>query len=127
MTGNRSICRRMAVFPGLLLAGIGLIIIALSGCGGEADNWITVSGKVVDVQTQQPIASAWLALDDTLTSSRFTVTDTSGIFYFPLLPFSQFSLYAGKDGYVPGKLDLTYHGNDISDLIFELAPVVPAE
>ncbi len=103
------------------------MLVLLPGCGKDHDNWITVSGKVVDVQTQQPIASAWLALNDTLTSSRFAVTEASGVFYFPLLPFSQFSLYAGKDGYIPEKLDLTYQGNDISGLLFELEPVVPTE
>ena len=97
MNRPRQTLRHVFVIPGLIIVLFGLLIGAFSGCGND-DNWISVSGKVIDQNTQLTIASAWLALDDTLASSRFGSTDTTGVFYIPLLPFSQISLSAVSVG-----------------------------
>jgi len=94
----------------------------------------TISGKVVDELTGQPVRRAVLSLGNTERSLRFAmVTGDSGAFSFTNLPDGRFGMSANKPGYVsmsygatrpnrPGTSIVLTTGQQLTGLTIRLPP-----
>lgn len=98
-------------------------ITAIAGCdrGPVTEKSIVISGTVRSATTHVPIASAWVAISDSISGFR-AETDSSGQFARAIGAGGQRRLFAGATGHLTSDTTLEDTRNDIEGLVIELAP-----
>jgi hypothetical protein len=100
----------------ICLFWLGVIV----GCPGDvSEQTVTISGTVSSHSTQAPIASAWVALSDSLEGIRVE-TDSTGSFGFAAPPWSEHLLIIGATGYHTRDTTLRKADDDLEDVLVEL-------
>lgn len=101
-------------------APIALAICATIACGGDADAFVTIEGRVVDAATSDPIDSAIVLLisREQGTGSVFTAPD--GSFTMISIEKGRTSMRVSKEGYDPFDTVFAALDHDVLDLTIEL-------
>src|SRR3954470_9696282 len=100
--GNRLSWRyemRFRNIAGIATAGAASLLVAMPAL---AQTTGTLSGQVVDANTQQPVADAVvIAQSPALQGEQTAVTDTTGSFEITLLPAGNYTLTVQRESYQP--------------------------
>ena len=115
-------CRSTAVLVGTALVTACLFVL-LTGCSlNQGDDFnVRISGRISDVESGDPIDSAWVTLYDSTLVTRF-YSDVEGQFVvWWEATDSKTPLYAGKTGYITLIDTLDGVPTDTSGLVLELA------
>lgn len=110
----------VSIYVSLMLSLSILMFSLIYSCGPYDDPFVDIYGEVIDMQSQKPIERAWVSRSDTLPDTRRIYTDSSGSFYFSAIMTGTETIFTGKEGYITAKQDITYHGQRIINLVFEL-------
>jgi hypothetical protein len=100
----------------VMLVMVGALYLSCSRLRTNGDDFITVSGSVIDSTSQIPIDSARLELG----GDWIAYTDTAGSFTFRTPSIFETTFSAGKNGYITSSKVLKDIGYDTSGIVFEL-------
>jgi hypothetical protein len=91
------------------------LLLTSAGCDETADKSLTFSGMIVDEDTQSPLDSAWVVLDDTLLATRY-YSDSAGEFQVTIfgVHLPEAYLYIGRVDY-----------QTIADTLYDVRSNVP--
>lgn len=106
-----------------LLAGAILSVLLLSACGDDyvLDVYGSISGKVTDVVTGEPLPAAQV----TLVPGANTIQTTSdGTFSFTGLEEGQYTVSVQKAGYQPNRKNVTVVSGETTEVVVTLS-VIP--
>lgn len=107
-----------------IIAGFFLPVMLLSSCAGDyvLDIYGTISGKVTDYSTGEPLQAAVVTLVQT---SSTVQTDADGTFSFTGLEEGNYTVSVQKDGYMPDrKNEVTVISGETTSIVVSLK-VIP--
>lgn len=98
----------------LRLFTLSLVLLSLFSCNPiEYDVFGTIEGKVLDVESSQPIKNVYVTLSP---SNKNTMTDSDGRFSFPELEAKQYSVTVQKNGYETNMKTVNVVASETSDV-----------
>ena len=104
------------------LAGVLLPLALLSSCKSDytLDIYGTISGKVTDVSTGNPLPAAQVTL---VPSSKTIQTTEDGTFSFSGLDEGQYTVSVQKDGYQANRKNVTVVSGETTDIVVTLSVI----
>ncbi len=94
---------------------------ALAAAQTRPAGYASVSGRVIDVETQRPLPDAHVFIASSMIGA---VTDGGGRFHLPRVPAGGHTLYVSMLGYAPARVDTLFTADTSYRLAFFLAPTV---
>jgi iron complex outermembrane receptor protein len=84
-----------------------------------ANNSAKITGRVVDLETGQPLPGANIVLENTLLGAG---TDGGGYYFIPVVPEGSFRIKVSFIGYSPQEQNISVHKDSLYTLDFTLKP-----
>lgn len=105
----------------VLILMVAIIPLIFSGCTKRiVDTRITISGTVIDYETQMPLKGVSITVTP---NSKNKVTGSDGYFEFIDLAYQQYTIIAQKNGYSTDRKNITSVVGDNVEVTFMLKKI----